>query len=537
MKNSNETKDEAPPVSTNDITVTITKNTEIQLKLEEKILIVDLKIQTLLNESYYSDEDSLQKQFKSFFNDKSYNIIEIYDQISQCIENKQIDYEKKKHKLILTLNIEKKIVTLSFHSLIDLYLSMNKKTKTNFIFLSIMFILVILLFILIAVIFEKINKIDNRTSGNQTNIPGNDNSLFDGDNDIKEINIKIEDLQKKIKEKNNLIDINIKNINDSLNERNNKINQDLVQINKAINLLETENKKNINDNFNFQLVNTNLKLINTFEKKITKVKQFPSGNILSVINNSLLISDYNFNDIQTIIYAHKTDIKSIDIFDDYNFVTCSNDDIRIWTKKDDKFKNSFTININNIIKQVFYDSKGNLISLSQDNEINIWKYYDDEYVAIKNITIDKVYSLFLLEDKNLLLSIGTEIIFWELNTFNKIKKINLNDVIENYKFVERISDDRIIIGRSVNASIISISQKEIIQDLSILSFSYNFMSINNKGIFFVTQFNDISIFRSDNFEMIQTIEKAHEDKIEDIICLKNGTIATITGNEVKLWSL
>ncbi len=121
--------------------------------------------------------------------------------------------------------------------------------------------------------------------------------------------------------------------------------------------------------------------------------------------------------------------------------------------------------------------------------------------------------------------------------YDKIKRFNFTGIIDNYNFVERISEDKVIIGKSVNASIISISQKQIIHEIFIATYSFCYKSIYNKGIFLVTKLNDLSIYRSDNFDIIQTIEKAHEGKIEDIIYLQNETIVSVTGKEVKLWNL
>ena len=318
----------------------------------------------------------------------------------------------------------------------------------------------------------------------------------------------------------------------------------MTQMNKQISFLENEQKKIVNkiDNFNFslnnfQLATTNLTPINTLKKNITKLKQFPSGNIISIVNNNtILISDKNFNDIQEIVYAHNNKINYIEIFDDNNFVTCCNDSIKTWIKKNNIFEENATITINEI-KQVIYNSKGNLISLSKGNEIKIWEYNQNNFRIIKNITVNNSYSILLLEDKNILVSVGEETIFFNLINYDKIKRFNFTGIIDNYNFVERISEDKVIIGKSVNASIISISQKQIIHEIFIANYSFCYKSIYNKGIFLVTQLNDLSIYRSDNFDIIQTIEKAHEGKIEDIIYLQNETIVSVTGKEVKLWNL
>ncbi len=73
---------------------------------------------------------------------------------------------------------------------------------------------------------------------------------------------------------------------------------------------------------------------------------FPSGNIISVTKDkSIHIYDNNLNILQDIQNAHEDLICCIDIKDENNFVTCSNDkNIKTRIKKENKFE------INQIIK-------------------------------------------------------------------------------------------------------------------------------------------------------------------------------------------
>ena len=75
---------------------------------------------------------------------------------------------------------------------------------------------------------------------------------------------------------------------------------------------------------------------------------FPSGNISSVSKDkSIHIYDNNLNILQDIQNAHEDLICYIDIKDENNFVTCSNDkNIKTWIKKEDKFE------INQLIKML-----------------------------------------------------------------------------------------------------------------------------------------------------------------------------------------
>ena len=64
-------------------------------------------------------------------------------------------------------------------------------------------------------------------------------------------------------------------------------------------------------------------------------------------------------------------------------------------------------------------------------------------------------------------------------------------------------------------------------------------SIENKGILFIGGVsNDIQIYRSDNYECIQTIKNAHQNEINGITELKDGSIATYANDKIiNIWSL
>ena len=509
----------------------IVKDYEIELKVSEKILYIYVKNKnSLILEFYYSNEDSLKKQLKNAFKDENIGINDIDAKISKSVIENIV---KEKNQLKLILKIENEKFEVSFNSLIDYFYSNNKKIEIIIIIMAIFN-----LFLIILVLYLYLKKKPNCEIGNNDSSQINESHINDGY--IKNIN----DLKETIQ----LLEINITDIKNKINDSNREINKTLYDniiemIYKTNNIenriKEIEEKNDYVNNLNFQLVKTDLKSINTFTKNITKLKQFSSGNIISIFNNNtILISDNNFNVLQEIPYAHMNKIIDIDIFDDNNFVTISNDSVKTWIKNNDIFEENSTINNNYQIKQIIYKSTGNLISLSQEKYITIWEYNINNYRPIKNITVDNTYFLLLLEDKNILVSIGKEIIFFNLTNYIKIGNIIFNNSIGYYNSVgERISEDRIIIGRSADSDIISISQMKIIQEISILEYSYCFKSIYNKGIFLVSKFDEISIFRSDNFDFIQKIEKAHEERIEDIIYLKNETIVTLTGKEVKLWSL
>ena len=347
--------------------------------------------------------------------------------------------------------------------------------------------------------------------------------------------------------------------NNIKNKINNVKKNDIIRINERINELEKNNNNinNIQEKINniinklegkkTQLTQTNLKLINSINKhnnNINAIKYFPSGNIIAIDDDkSIIIYNNNLTMIQKIENAHDNWITYIDIKDENNFVTSSSStNLKTWIKRNNNFEvNNNIINAHNsLIYKVIYDSKGNLISCSTDGTIKIWEEKNGEY---KNIKILYNYgiltSILLLEDKDILISSGNTTKFWDLNNNYEIIKTFENFYTYWNTGLERIDDDRIVVGSEEKAIIISISNQTIIHEIN---FDYRcdvLKSIENKGILFIGGVsNDIKIYRNDNYECIQTIENAHGNEINCITELNDGSIATCANENIfKIWSL
>ncbi len=279
---------------------------------------------------------------------------------------------------------------------------------------------------------------------------------------------------------------------------------------------------------------------------------FPSGNLISGSRDlSIKIYNNNLEIIQNIPNAHNSDINYIEIIDENNFVTCSNDkSIKLWNKKYDKF--IINQNIENahddIITKVIYCLNGDLISCSLNNSIHIWNKNNNEYKKIKELwQNNSIWDLLLLEDKNMLISGGGEgIIFWNYNP-NNIDPNNIysiGSIKELYcrwnNSMCRLDDDRIIINGSNEGllKVISISKKEIITKIENPFLCLGIKLIKNKEIFLVggKDIYDIRIYNSDNYEYIDTIENAHDDNIFGFVELKDGRIASYSDDaKIKIW--
>ncbi len=159
----------------------------------------------------------------------------------------------------------------------------------------------------------------------------------------------------------------------------------------------------------------NLKKINSLsfhDQWIRALSVFQiSRNILSSSNdNSIIIYGTDFNIIQKIINAHDNEIIDLDILDENNFISCSNDkNIKIWIKRNLNIINKFEFNlyyiINNAhnaqVNKIIYYNYGKIISCGCDFKINIWEEYNINnninYQLITTLSHSNViYSILLL---------------------------------------------------------------------------------------------------------------------------------------------
>ena len=207
--------------------------------------------------------------------------------------------------------------------------------------------------------------------------------------------------------------------------------------------------------------------------------------------------------------------------------------------------NEYSIN-NAQIYKVMYTSKGNLISCSYDGLIKIWELNNEEYENIKTFThTDSVHSILLLEDKNILISSGDGIKIWDLNNENTPLK-TISNIYTNWNTgLERIDEDKIIVCNNDKSIIIlSISKLEIIKEITINYCCFSIKLIKNKGLLLVgpiiiNGYNDyinMYVYRSDNYELIQTIEKAHMHYISGFLEINSHLIYSYSYDKnIKQW--
>ena len=315
-----------------------------------------------------------------------------------------------------------------------------------------------------------------------------------------------------------------------------------LTINKKI-IDERNNKKK--EEIKNQIVN--LKIINSInahENIINSVKIFPSGKIISVSHDkSIKIYDNMFNIIQNIQNAHDDFIINVNIINENNFITCSSDkSIRLWYKSNNEFKlkKILSNSHNDIIMKVINFSNGNLISCSKDKTVKIWVKINDNYQLTTVINhINKVHSILLLEDKNILVSsgkFGTN--FYDINFYNCIFSFD-----ETYcsfpNALIRCYNDYIIVKKKIRNSlnVISISEKKIIREIYNIIDCFGITLIKNYNILLLGgKSKDIRIFNSKNGELVNIIKNAHENRIYGFVQLNDNLIASYSKDHtIKIW--
>jgi len=342
---------------------------------------------------------------------------------------------------------------------------------------------------------------------------------------------------------------NIPNVKLIINEKDKKIKKKIILDKITIKNQEKQNKKENKLHNKNNIIINNLKQINSIDNYIISLYVFPSGNIISILfDKSIKIYDNYFNIIQTIPNGHNDYITYVNIKNEDNFVTYSLKNIKTWIKIKEKFKEEYSLNkiINNAhedwINKVIYNKNLNLISCSDDKSIKIWE--EDNNNNYQCITVlrhdDEIYSILLLEDKNILISSGLDgTKFWNLNNYENIFHIKQVICLCN-NALNRIDNERIIIGGNIDGiiKIISIKEKTIVKEIKNEFPCLGICIINEKGLFLIGgKSKNIKIYRYDNYECIQIINDAHNDEIYGITELNDNSIVSYGYDKtIKIWS-
>jgi len=252
----------------------------------------------------------------------------------------------------------------------------------------------------------------------------------------------------------------------------------------------------------------------TFNQYSNIIKIFPSKKILSVNGRSIIIFKINnskFEIIQTIQKAHNNEIIFLSIKDDNNFITSSYDDlIKIWNKKkNEQFFINYMIIENSHKSWIYcliYYGNDKIITSSHDDTIKFWNIKNNNYQCISVIKNDySVDSLFLLENKNILISSGGDgLKMFDLIEIKCIKE-NENAYSIGKSEIIKFNDDKIILKGDLDEriKIINIDNLEIYKCFCI-GFKCYGVCIFEDVILFCGKSNDLKIYNY-NFECVEVI--------------------------------
>lgn len=238
------------------------------------------------------------------------------------------------------------------------------------------------------------------------------------------------------------------------------------------------------------------------------------------------------------------------IKDENNFAIYANDgSLKIYNRQGKDF--SLTQNIENEgVVEILYDSEGKIITGCRDNNIKIFEQNNEGiYKKTKTRNFADTFQIKVFEDKNILIA-------------KDIDFIQFYDIKQNYKLIEtmrqkslhdfeRYGDDNIIIYTNSTLKVISFKEYKEIKTINIDFQAYAIKLYQEKGIILVggckkyergLDRGRLSIYKSDNFELIKTFEDFHDSCVKGVNILKNGLIATFgedpdNGYPIKIWSL
>lgn len=340
---------------------------------------------------------------------------------------------------------------------------------------------------------------------------------------------------------------------EELNNNNNNKNQNISKLNNNKNLT-LELVRNLTYEGPYSLQNKNRYKFNTHS-----ISQFPSGKLISIDVVSINIFDINYNLIQKIYTFDvkekfpKTKLFDLVVRDENTFSVSTNEgDIKIFNKnlKNEKFELKQHIKASNApVRKLIFDSKNKLYSGSYDDIIKIWEENEKgEYINIKSINSSDIFAIMLLEDKNLLISKSRpKLYFYDIkNDYNLITTVDERSMYN----MERLDNDKILIYHDKYLKVISLDNYNLIKKVNIGMKAFDIKYYKEKGIILIGgsyqyykdwEMSLIKIYRSDNFELINTIENTNGDYLYGLYILKNGLIASYGSdgdeNGIKLWKL
>jgi len=294
---------------------------------------------------------------------------------------------------------------------------------------------------------------------------------------------------------------------------------------------------------------------NEHKSKLKKIKDFDSIYINSlavfscgdfvIVSNDKSIRIYNSNYIKIchLPNAHINCIKDVVIKTENSFITCSFQIIKIWSYNNNK-TNKMEITLIGEIKNAHFAciekiifSQERIYSCGNDKRLKIWnETKKNKYQCITILQHEEnINSLIQLNDKNLLISSGDYgTFFWNSYNYSKICCFENAPCFYNHS-LKRFDEDRIIVGGENKIVIISLKEKKIIKEIENEWESFGILPLKKYNVFLTCGFRNIVIFSSDDYNILQIEENAHNDIITNLEELSESIISHSEDKSVKIW--
>ena len=195
------------------------------------------------------------------------------------------------------------------------------------------------------------------------------------------------------------------------------------------------------------------KTLNYHKDSVNQIILLKDGRIASSSNDeSILIYDKEMNDIQISIDNLESNVLNImESNEGYIFASLYSGSILIF--KLNSLKSYQLIqNIKghkNCVKKIIQIKDGRFISCSSDKTIKIWKFLNEQLTLDHTLNEESgISSIIELKENEIISTLSGEgsIVFWNINELTIIKKINQIYCSYGWNNIQRINEDKIIVG-------------------------------------------------------------------------------------------
>ena len=183
----------------------------------------------------------------------------------------------------------------------------------------------------------------------------------------------------------------------------------------------------INNNCIYDKININHQI-----NSITMIKD--DMYIIFVSYNYIYVYDIENKKYDKIIINNEKINQSYYLYDDI-LILCSDYDIYIWDIKQCNIIRKINAHKEKINKIILTLDKKFIISCSEDKTIKIWDIFNGNLVKIFYGHTDIIYSLDVISEKNII-SVGKEIIIWDITTMDIKKIINTHIYLTDVKYIK-----------------------------------------------------------------------------------------------------